>query len=160
MSKLTTTLKDVISSDVVYVNPEDTLREALSLMVENNVSALPVIDARRRCVGVISVTDLLGVTKDLSDELNALAETGGLDHEALVQRLEHADLLTEQVQGWMSPDVVSVAVDTAVDSAAQKMLRNRVHRLVVLDDAGKLVGVVSTMDLLAAFVDAAKAWKA
>ncbi len=160
MNKLNTTLKDVISSDVVYVNPQDTLREALALMVENRVSAMPVVDARRRCIGVISVTDLLGMTKDLGDELNALSEAGGLDHEALVEKLEHADLLTEQVQGWMSRDVVSVALDTTVENAALQMLRNRVHRLVVLDDGRRLVGVVSTMDLLAAFVDAAKVWKA
>ena len=160
MFKLSTTLKDVISSDVVYVNPQDTLREALALMVENHVSAMPVVDARRRCIGVISVTDLLGMTKDLGDELHALSESGGLDHAALVEKLEHADLLTEQVQGWMSTDVVSVAIDTTVENAALQMLRNRVHRLVVLDDGRRLVGVVSTMDLLAAFVDATKSWKA
>ena len=151
MSRSHTALKDVVSTDIVYVNPQDTLREALAVMMDNRVSALPVIDARHRCVGVISVTDLLGVTKDLSDELNALSEAGGLDHEALVAKLEHADLLTEQVQGWMSPDPVSVAIESTIQHAAQVMLRNRVHRLVVLDDQQRVVGVVSTMDLLAAF---------
>ena len=159
MSKLRMPLKDVISSHVVYVNPQDTLREALALMVENHVSAMPVVDARRHCVGVISVTDLLGMTKDLSDELNALSESGGLDHEAIVEKLEHADLLTEQVQGWMSPDVVSVAIDSTIEHAAKQMLHNRVHRLLVLDDQRRVVGVVSTMDLLAALVDVGKDWK-
>lgn len=158
MSKTRTALKDVISSDVVYVNPQDTLREALDLMVENRVSAMPVVDVHQHCIGVISVTDLLGMTKDLSDELNALSESGGLDHEALVQKLEHADLLTEQVQGWMSSDVVSVGVDSSVEHAAKEILRNRVHRVVVLDDKKRVVGVVSTMDLLAALVDVAD-WK-
>jgi CBS-domain-containing membrane protein len=125
-------------------------------MVENRVSALPVVDARQHCVGVISVTDLLGMTKDLSDELNALSESGGLDHEALVQKLEHADLLTDQVQGWMSTDVVSVEMNSTIQHAAQQMLRNRVHRLVVLDDHKHVVGVVSTMDLLAAFSEDGK----
>lgn len=151
MSRSHTALKDVVSSDIVYVNPQDTLREALAVMLENRVSALPVIDVRHRCVGVISVTDLLGITKDLSDELNALSEAGGLDHEALVAKLEQADLLTEQVQGWMSPDPVSVAIESTINHAAQVMLRNRVHRLVVLGDQQRIVGVVSTMDLLAAF---------
>ena len=151
MSRSHTALKDVVSTDIVYVNPQDTLREALAVMMDNRVSALPVIDARHRCVGVISVTDLLGVTKDLSDELNALSEAGGLDHAAIVEKLEHADLLTEQVQGWMSPDPVSVAIESTIQHAAQVMLRNRVHRLVVLDDQQHVVGVVSTMDLLAAF---------
>ncbi|MGD9719905.1 MAG: HPP family protein [Pirellulales bacterium] len=144
-------LKDVISNDVVYANPQDTLREALAAMVENRVSALPVVDARRHCVGVISVTDLLGVAKDLSDELSALSEAGGLDHEALVAKLEHADLLTEPVQAWMSPDPIAVGIASTIQQAARLMLQNRVHRLVVLDDQKHLVGVVSTMDLLAAF---------
>ena len=151
MSRSHTVLKDVVSTEIVYVNPQDTLREALAVMMENRVSALPVIDARHRCVGVISVTDLLGVTKDLSDELNALSEARGRDHEALVAKLEHADLLTEQVQGWMSPDPVSVAIESTIQHAAQVMLRNRVHRLVVLDDQQRVGGVISTMDLLAAF---------
>ena len=151
MSRSHIALIDVVSSDLVQINPQDTLREALAVMLENRVSALPVIDARQRCVGVISVTDLLGITKDLSDELNALSEAGGLDHEALVAKLEHADLLTEQVQGWMSPDPFSVAIESTIQHAAQVMLRNRVHRLVVLDDQQRVVGVVSTMDLLAAF---------
>jgi CBS domain-containing protein len=154
MSKLQAppkSLKAVMTSDVVYVNPQDTLREALAVMVENHVSATPVIDARGRCIGVISVTDLLGITKDLSDELNALSVAGRLDHEALVEKLEHADLLTEQAQALMSTDVVSVKVESTIQQAARKMLRHRVHRLVVLDDQRHVVGVVSTMDLLAAF---------
>ena len=155
MGKLHTPLQDILSSDVVYINPQDTLREAVNMMVENRVSALPVVDARRHCVGVISVTDLLGVTKDLGDELNALSESGGLNHDLLVAKLEQADLLTEQVQGWMSPDVISVGIQSTLQHAAHQMIRNRVHRLVVLDDQQHVIGVVSAMDLLAAFAE----WK-
>jgi CBS domain-containing protein len=153
MPKSHTVLKNVISRDVVYANPQDTLREALAVMVENRVSALPVVDARGCCVGVISVTDLLGVAKDLSDELNALSEAGGLDHEALVERLEHADLLTEPVQAWMSPEPIAIEIESTIQHAARLMLRNRVHRLVVLDHQRRLMGVVSTMDLLAAYAE-------
>jgi CBS domain-containing protein len=153
MPKSHVPLKDVISRDVVSVNPQDTLREAVSIMVENRVSALPVVDSRDHCVGVLSVTDLLGMTRDLSDELNALSESGGLDHERLVQQLEHAEVLTDQVQDWMTSNVVSVQVDSTLQQAARLMLKNRVHRLVVLDDQKSVAGVVSTMDLLAAYAD-------
>lgn len=151
MSRSSTSVKEVISSDIVLINPQDTLRAALAIMVENRVAALPVVDARRHCVGVISVTDLLGVAKDLSDELSELSAAGGLDHEALVEKLERTDLLTEHVQGWMSPDPVSIGTDSTIKHAAQLMLRNRVHRLIVHDEQQRVVGVVSTMDLLAAF---------
>ena len=46
-------------------------------MVENRVSALPVVDSRMHCIGVISVTDLVGMTKELSDELNAFPSLAG-----------------------------------------------------------------------------------
>jgi CBS domain-containing protein len=154
MPKTPIPIRDVISSDVVHINPHDTLRDALALMVENRVSALPVVDAQLRCLGVISVTDLLSVTKDLADELNALAESGGMDHEVLVKRLEHAEILTEQVKDWMSAEVVSIDVHGTVQHAAREMLRNRIHRVIVLDDRKRVVGVVSTMDLLAALVEA------
>ncbi len=153
MGKHNTPLKEVLSSDVVSINPQDTLREALNVMVENRVSALPVIDVERHCIGIISVTDLLGMTKDLGDELNALAEAGGADHKDLVARLEHADMLTEPVQGWMSSDVVSLGSNSTVQQAAREMVRNSIHRLVVLDDKKRLAGVVSTMDLLAVYCD-------
>jgi len=153
MPKSHVPLKDVISHDVVSINPQDTLREALSTMVENHVSALPVVDSRGHCVGIISVTDLLGMTRDLSDELNSLAESGGLDHERLVQKLEHAEVLTDQVQDWMTSNVVSLRADSTLQQAARLMLKNRVHRLVVLDEQKIVVGGVSTMDLLAAYAD-------
>lgn len=153
MSRARTPLKEIISSGLISINPRSTLREALAVMLENRVTALPVVDVRRHCVGVISVSDLLGAAKDLNDELNALSETGGFDHEALVEKLEHADLLTEQVQDWMSTDPISVGIEDSVQHAAKLILRHRVHRLVVLDEQRRVVGVVSTMDLLAAYVE-------
>src|ERR1051326_133427 len=153
MPKSHVPLRDVISHDVVSINPQDMLREALSTMVENRVSALPVVDSRGHCVGVISVTDLLGMTRDLSDELNALSESGGLDHERLVQKLEHAEVLTDQVKDWMTTNVISLTTSSTLQQAARLMLKNHVHRLVVLDEQKLVVGVVSTMDLLAAYAD-------
>lgn len=150
MSRSHTPLTDLVTRDLVTINPQDTLREALAVMVENRISALPVVDARQRCVGVLSVTDLLGVTRDLSDELNALSETGGLDHESLVQKLERADLLTEAVRDWMSPEPICIGLESTVAHAARLMLKNQVHRLFVLDSHERVAGVVSTMDLLAA----------
>jgi CBS domain-containing protein len=53
----------------------------------------------------------------------------------------------------MTSTVVSVRLDSTIQQAARMMLQNRVHRLVVLDHEKIVVGVVSTMDLLAAYAD-------
>ena len=156
ISKNPIPIKDVLSSHVVCIQPEATLREALTLMVDNRVSALPVIDATKHCVGVISVTDLLRVAKDLSDELGLLSESGGLSHAILVKQLEHAEILTDHVKDWMSCEAFTVEITGSVQHAAREMLRNRIHRLVVLDEQQHVAGMISTMDLLAAFVEAAE----
>jgi predicted transcriptional regulator len=62
-------------------------------------------------------------------------------------------LLTYKVETWMSTDVVGISPDSTLQQAARQMLRNHVHRLVVWNDQKQLLGVVSSMDLLAAIAD-------
>ena len=146
-------VRDVMVKDVVYVNPPDTLDEALRLMVENRVSGLPVIDGRQRCVGFISATDLLDLTRELGDELNALDEVAGFTRQLLTEKLSNSGLLTKQVQELMSNSVFSVGPEDSLAQAARQLVRNRVHRLAVVDGRTRLRGIVSMTDILRAFVD-------
>ncbi len=149
-------LKDIISSELICVTPDDTLRAALELMREHRISALPVIDDSKQCVGVISITDFLGITKDLSDELTALSRVSELDHNQMLERFEQANILLERVGDWMSLDPVTVEISNSIPQAAKIMLQNRVHRLIVVDSKQQLLGVASAMDLLAGFVEESK----
>jgi CBS domain-containing protein len=58
---------DIMQRDVVTVGPNDTLREAMTLLIENQVSGLPVLDQKDRCVGVISATDILSLEHDQAE---------------------------------------------------------------------------------------------
>ena len=146
-------VKDVLIKDVVYVNPPDTLDEALRLMAENRVSGLPVVDARRRCVGFISATDLLDLTRELGDELNALDEVAGFTRQLLTEKLSKSGLLTKQVLELMSDSVFSVGPEDSLAHAAGQFVRNRVHRLAVVDGHKRLLGIVSMTDILRAFAE-------
>ncbi len=148
-------VKQVMVTDVVAVSPTDTLNEALTIMVENRVSALPVTDGKDRCLGVISATDLLGLTKDLGDELNALSHIGGLARSLLVEKLSESDLLTQPVQGLMTEQVVKIGPDDTLAKAASLLVRNHIHRLAVVDHGNHVLGVLSTMDILRAFAESA-----
>lgn len=148
-------VKQAMVSDVVAVDPADTLSEALALMVENKVSALPVTDSRDRCLGVISATDLLGLTKDLGDELNELSHTGGLARDLLVEHLSESDLLTQPVQDLMTEQVVNIGPEDTLAKASSLMVRNRIHRLAVVDESNHVLGVLSTMDILRVFAESA-----
>ncbi len=72
----------------------------------------------------------------------------------LLDKLAHS-LGSEPVQSFMSESVVTVGMETSIGRAAREMLRNYVHHLPVVDNDCKLLGIISTMDLLGEFADAA-----
>ncbi len=127
--------------DVVTLSPQDPVTEAIALMAEERVSAIPVVDAKRRCVGVLSVTDLVrlaGATLPGAPDPDELLGAGAAhDHGQLVRDV-------------METRVLSVKPEEPVLDAAREMVRSRVHRLVVIDGDDRVQGIVSTMDLLEA----------
>ena len=64
--------RELMSKDVVTVYPHDKIHEALQLIVENRVYALPVVDRRDRCIGVLSCSDLIELTREFDEELTAV----------------------------------------------------------------------------------------
>lgn len=146
-------VRNVMATHIVAVNPGDSAAEALRLMVQNRVSALPVLDGHERCVGVVSATDLLELAEQLGSELEALHLSEGLAHELLVEKLEHTGFSDQTVNEIMTHTAVTVSPETTLVEAAAAMMRNRIHRLAVTDTKGKLVGLVSTMDLIRALAE-------
>ena len=61
----------------------------------------------------------------------------------------------ESVQSFMSEAVATVDIDTTIGKATREMLRNRIHHLPVVDATERLIGIISTMDILAEFADGA-----
>ncbi len=145
-------VKDVMSRDVVSVHPRDSIHEALALMAENRVAALPVTDSHRRCAGMISTSDVIDLTHELDEELTGLGRVDGRVQQWFVEKLS-AGLEDHEVGQLMTQNVASVGPETLLTQAAHEMRRHRVHRLPVLDSQQRLLGIVSTMDILDAFVE-------
>ena len=145
-------VKNVMSREVVTINARDTVHEALELMMENRVSALPVIDNRGRCIGILSTSDFVDVTHDLDEGMN------GADHQseiwwAIFVKNVSDHVGQQSVMDLMTENVISTEPDALLVHAAGTMLRERVHRLPVLDGQKRLLGIISTTDVLKAFVD-------
>ena len=140
-------VKDVMSKQVVAVNPDDTLHEALDLICENRVSALPVVDSHGHCLGMLSTSDLINLTHELDDELQNLGRTSGTKPQWLIEQLTQA-LGSERVSEQMTPNVATIDQEVSVCEAAAAMMRNRVHRLPVTDKQNRLLGIISTMDIM------------
>lgn len=147
-------IKDIMSRDVVTLSASDTIHEALVLMGENRVSALPVVDNHDHCVGILSTSDLVDMTRDIDDDIYHLDLVDPSSQRFLLDKLAHS-MGNETVQSFMSEMVDSVDAETTIGKATGEMLRNRVHHLPVVDANNRLIGIISTMDILAEFADGA-----
>ena len=147
-------IKDIMSRDVVALSAADTIHDALGLMGENRVSALPVVDHQNHCVGILSTSDLVDMTRDVDDDIYHLDFVDPASRRFLLDKLAHS-MGSETVQSYMSETVTTVDPETTIAKATREMLRNRVHHLPVVDAGDHLIGIVSTMDILAEFADAA-----
>ena len=99
-------VKDVMSKHVVAVNPSDSLHEALELICENRVSALPVVDGHGHCVGILTTSDLIELTHELDDELHNLGRVNDSKPQWLIEQLAKA-MGSERVSEQMTPDVTT-----------------------------------------------------
>jgi len=140
------TVAELMTPDVVCLAPETTVREAEQLLVRRRVSGAPVVDAGGRPIGVVSHRDLVKHQAE-----RATAGASGRFYSDVEDYQEIADVRIDRsdtpVSELMSEEVFSVTRDTGVSVAASIMRERRIHRLLVTE-RGRLVGVVTSLDLL------------
>jgi len=142
------TVAEFMAQDVVTIRASATIDEVAKTLVDRHISGAPVVDAEGVPVGVVSQTDLLAsrVPKGESepDAIFDDTDTSISDTQRLM-RNPTAEMV-------MTPMVLSVSRDTDVRTAARIMVAEKVHRLLVTDGE-KVVGIISTLDLLRALVE-------
>lgn len=146
---------DVLSKNVVTVSADDTLQTALELMSENRLTALPVIDGWGHCAGILSASDIVEITRNINEEIYDLGRGDEASYQWLRDNLAEHDMARRIVDEFMTENLATVTAERSLPEAAAEMLRHRVHRLPVVDKEGKLLGIISTMDILTAFVEGA-----
>jgi CBS domain-containing protein len=129
-------VRELMKTDLKTVDPDATVAEAVTVLADGHVSGLPVVDGRRRVLGVISASDVVA----------AIAESGSAtERERLFDGTRVREIMTPR------PQVVTS--DTDVAEAARVMLYLEIHRLFV-EEAGELVGVISQSDIAGAVATA------
>ncbi|MFE7589067.1 CBS domain-containing protein [Kitasatospora sp. NPDC057512] len=132
-----------MTSPVVLVSPETGFREIVTLLSEYDITGVPVVDPEGRPLGVVSEADLLRTLAAQDDPASLLpapeSAQAGPDGEVTA-----ADLMTAQP--------VCTTPGTSVVAAARLMSRHGLKRLPVLDEEGRVVGMVSRGDLLRVFL--------
>ncbi|MFG1991054.1 CBS domain-containing protein [Actinoplanes sp. NPDC048988] len=132
---------DVMTKAVVSVEPAASYREVVDLLIGHRFSAVPVVDEYQHVTGVISETDLLRKIEYAGDEQPRLFE-------GRRRRGERAKAYAGAAADLMSSPPVVVLSKTPIAAAARLMDAENVKRLPVVDDLGRLIGIVSRGDLL------------
>lgn len=114
-------VKEIMSSDVVTVTPQDNIYEMAKKMRDHDIGFIPVVEGRK----------LIGVVTDRDLVIRGYAE-------------KHSG--SSPVESVMSQEIVTVSPETSVEEASKLMADDKIRRLPVVDN-GELVGIVAIGDL-------------
>ena len=142
---------DVMVRDVVTVEPEDDIAAVAKLLVDHDISAVPVVDAGGHLVGILSEADLLRRVELGTDKKRPWWKEAILP--ATVLSHDYAQSHGRKVSELMSTAVVSAKPDTPLSEIATLLERHHIKRVPIVED-GRLVGVVSRSNLVQALASA------
>lgn len=131
-------VKDWMTSDVITVIPEMTLPEAHQIMVTEEIRRLPVVDNDGKLIGIITLGDVRGAQPSPATALS-IWEMNYLLSSLTVERI-------------MTPDPTSVHPEQTIGDAARTMLEHRISGLPVVDETGKLCGIITESDIFSMVV--------
>jgi CBS domain-containing protein len=139
------TVADLMTHMVVRVHRDTPFKEIAELLDEHDITAVPVVDVGDQPVGVVSEADLLRKKtggRDPSDRMGTV--TGRPEDRAKYE--------ATTAEGLMSSPAVCARPEWNVVEAARVMQDRGVKRLPVVDEMGRLVGIVSRSDLMRVFL--------
>lgn len=127
-------VKDWMSKDVITIDVDSCcLPEAHRIMADNKIRRLPVVDKNGRLVGIVTRGDVRGAEPSQATSLSIW------ELNYLLANLKIADIMTRKP--------VTVQEDKTIGEAADLMLEHKISGLPVLNNAGKLVGIITESDI-------------
>lgn len=142
------TVAMIMTRTTYCVGPEVTTETVIALMLERNMSGVPVIDGDGRPVGIVSKTDLLRHAHESGDGVEEIAAAGRRVDGTMGAGFHPTAVHGTPVSEVMMPVVFAIDQDTTITAACTLMAAEGIHRLPVLDGDGKVVGILSTLDVV------------
>ena len=145
-----------MASDVPSVSPGEDARTAIDLLAKSELGAIPVVDEDRKVVGIVSESDLILSNEESDLHLpHYLNIMGGIvfvgSMKGFEERLDKA--FATSVSELMTADPIVAHAYEAADRVAKKIADSHHNHLPVVDADGRLAGMVTRADALAALVD-------
>lgn len=148
---------DIMNTQVVSIRSNATIEEAVKLFAEHKISGLPVVDDNNKVIGVISESDIFEYSRKVQ-VIPLLGSSGWISPYTDVSQIaifkKGFELLScTKVREVMSEKVVTVKEDTSWQDIVKLMKKSTVNRVPVVDNGGKLIGIITRTDLLYYFAE-------
>ena len=139
-------VSDVMTTAVVTVDRITPYQDIDRLLTRHRISGVPVLKMGREVVGVVSETDLLAAEDETRRQARMAGSMGRRWH---LRRQQYMRLTAGAL---MTSPAVTIGADATIPAAARLMNTHHIARLPVIDEKGKLIGIVSRRDLLSVFL--------
>ncbi|MBE2237545.1 MAG: CBS domain-containing protein [Caldilineaceae bacterium] len=132
-------VRERMTSPAVTITAETPFQEGLKLLRDKKFRRLPVVDSAGKIVGIVSERDMLHASPSPATSLSVW------EVNYLLWKLKISDIMTH--------NVLTINQDTPVEDAASLMVTHKIGGVPVVDDSGKVVGVITETDIFKAFVE-------
>ena len=144
------TVRDIMETDVPLVTVVDPVEQVIRVLREHELPGVPVVNEGGRCVGIITEADLVIAGED--DELHLPHYVQLFGGVVFLESISHFEerlrkAFASTAEAMMTPDPVTIAPSATVREAARLIARKKHNRLPGVDH-GRLVGVVTRVDVL------------
>jgi CBS-domain-containing membrane protein len=144
-------IKEIMSTRVHTLMTNDTIHDAVAMMLDNGLTTIPIVDSENKCIGILSRSDMNELFLEEDSELAHTSETPRLSLAWINQSLETCD--TRLVKELMTYEVATIGESQCLTDASQEMVRQRIHHLPVINDREQITGIVSAFDIVKAVAE-------
>jgi len=146
-----TRIREIMTCDVQSVMINDSLKEAVALMLEFQLTTIPVVNSSNHCVGILSRSDLTEFFLQEDMELARALDEGQMS----MARMSQSTVTCSRrlVREMMTHDVTQIQEDQNLIEACREMVRRKIHHLPVVDADGCISGMLSAFDIVTAIAN-------
>lgn len=138
-----------MTKEVVTVNPNDTAEKVTKILLQQEISGVPVVDEKNKVVGIVTEADLMFKDKDIKMPAY-ISLLGGFIMLESIKKFEGQlrKMASDKVKDIMTTPVIKVKESDDIRSIVNIMLDKNINRVPVINDEYELVGIIARSDIL------------
>lgn len=136
-------IKEIMTKNVITVSPDTPLKEVGKILKEKRISGIPVVDDAGNILGIVTITDILTIIKQIYQWQELEKNTTGLNTSELVG----TEWLNKKVNEVMKKNVYTLDENKSTNEVMRLMFTHQIHTIPIVKD-NKLVGIIGKRDLV------------